>query len=74
MHMKFMPLTPDPHPVSDKRMGRKKLWGERLHLLLAKGTKLRIKEALKEGETTLDLIREAIKRELERRGTEKPTE
>lgn len=72
MHTKFTSLTPAAVPASDRRMGRKKLWTERLHLPLAEGMKERIRGALHEGEVTVDLIREAIERELERREREKP--
>jgi metal-responsive CopG/Arc/MetJ family transcriptional regulator len=48
-------------------MGRKKLWTTRLTLPLAEETVERLDAALKEGEARLDLIREAIERELKRR-------
>ncbi len=48
-------------------MGRKKLWTERLTLPLASETVEAMDAALTEGETRLDLIREAIERELKRR-------
>jgi hypothetical protein len=48
-------------------MGRKKLWDERILLPLAAETLEQIDGALAETETRLDLIREAIKRELKRR-------
>jgi len=48
-------------------MGRKKLWPERLTLPLTSETVAEMDSALKEGETRLDLIREAIDRELQRR-------
>jgi hypothetical protein len=48
-------------------MGRKKLWTERLTLPLAVETVVRLDAALLDGETRLDLIREAIERELKRR-------
>ncbi|CAH1665482.1 hypothetical protein CHELA20_52248 [Hyphomicrobiales bacterium] len=50
-----------------RRMGRKKLWAERVHVTLAEGVKDRIKAALEPGEDSLDLIRDAIERELRRR-------
>lgn len=49
------------------RVGRKKLWTERLTLPLAKETVERLDAALRENEVRLDLIREAIERELKRR-------
>ena len=49
------------------RVGRKKLWTERLTLPLNKETVERMDAALGEGEVRLDLIREAIERELKRR-------
>lgn len=48
-------------------MGRKKLWDERILLPLASETLGRVDDALKDGETRLDLIRVAIERELKRR-------
>jgi hypothetical protein len=48
-------------------MGRKKLWDQRILLPLASETVERIDAALAEGEARLDLIREAIERELKRR-------
>ncbi len=48
-------------------VGRPKLWAERLHVTLPEGAKARIAAALREGEDMLDLIREAIERELKRR-------
>jgi hypothetical protein len=48
-------------------MGRKKLWDERILLPLAAETVKRMDAALREGETRLDLVREAIEKELKRR-------
>lgn len=48
-------------------MGRKKLWDERILLPLASETLQKIDAALADGEARLDLIREAIDRELKRR-------
>lgn len=48
-------------------MGRKKLWTERLTLPLNKETVERMDAALADGEARLDLVREAIERELRRR-------
>lgn len=50
-----------------KSMGRKKLWDERILLPLAAETLKRVDAALHGDETRLDLIREAIDRELKRR-------
>ena len=50
-----------------KIMGRKKLWTTRLTLPLAAETVERLDAALRDGEARLDLIREAIERELKRR-------
>ncbi|WP_150132697.1 hypothetical protein [Neorhizobium sp. SOG26] len=49
------------------RMGRKKEWTEQLRLPLAAGTTARIDSVLEEGEPRLDMIREAIEREIKRR-------
>jgi len=48
-------------------MGRKKLWTERLTLPLNEEQVSRMDAALRDGEARLDLIREAIERELKRR-------
>ena len=48
-------------------MGRKKLWNERILLPLTSETLSKIDAALADGEARLDLIREAIERELKRR-------
>lgn len=48
-------------------MGRKKLYPERLTLPLTTETLERLDTLLHEGEVRLDLIREAIDRELKRR-------
>ena len=48
-------------------MGRRKLWTENINLTLPEGAKARMDAALKEGEDRLDLIRQAIERELDRR-------
>lgn len=48
-------------------MGRKKLWDERILLPLTSETLEQIDASLTEGEARLDLIREAIDRELRRR-------
>jgi hypothetical protein len=48
-------------------MGRKKLWTERLTLPLDAATVERMDAALQDQEARLDLIREAIERELKRR-------
>lgn len=48
-------------------MGRKKLWPERLTLPLATETVTEMDSVLFDGETRLDLIRDAIERELKRR-------
>lgn len=48
-------------------MGRKKLWDTRILLPLAAETLERIDAALDDGQSRLDLIRQAIERELKRR-------
>lgn len=48
-------------------MGRKKLWDERILLPLKTEQIERIDGLLEEGEARLDLIRQAIERELKRR-------
>lgn len=48
-------------------VGRTKLWHENINLTLPKGAKDRMDAALAEGEDRLDMIRDAIERELKRR-------
>jgi len=48
-------------------MGRKKLWDERLLVPLTKETVGRLDAARQDDEDRLDVIREAIERELNRR-------
>lgn len=57
--------------ANPRRMGRKKLWAENVNLTLPLGAKARMDAALRDGEDRLDLIREAIERELKRRDREK---
>lgn len=52
-----------------RRVGRKKEWTEQLRLPLAEGTTARIDSVLIEGEPRLDMIREAIEKEILRRRT-----
>ena len=49
------------------RVGRKKEWPEEIRLSLAGGTLDRIAAVLKPEEYRLDMIREAIEREIKRR-------
>lgn len=53
--------------VRKSDMGRKKLWTERLTVPLNEEQVSRMDAALQDGEARLDLIREAIERELKRR-------
>lgn len=48
-------------------MGRKKEWAEQIRLPLAEGTLTRINAVLATDEPRLDMIREAIEREIKRR-------
>lgn len=48
-------------------MGRKKLWAENINLTLPEGAKAKMDSLLNPGEDRLDLIREAIEREIKRR-------
>ncbi len=58
--------------VIPPRVGRKKEFPERITLPMSEGTTARIDAAVREGEVRLDVIREAIDRELKRREREKP--
>lgn len=51
------------------RVGRKKEWPEEIRLSLAGGTLDRIANVLEPGEFRLDMIRDAIDREITRRAT-----
>lgn len=73
MHTKRCDLTQIHAHAIPRRMGRKKLWDERLHLTLPAGAKARIDASLRDGEDRLDLIREAIDRELKRREKKPPS-
>lgn len=53
--------------IRKKIMGRKKLWTERLTLPLTEEMVAEMDAVLGETETRLDMIREAIERELRRR-------
>ena len=72
MYTKRYALTKIHVHATPRRMGRKKLWAENVNLTLPEGAKARMDAALREGEDRLDLIREAIDRELKRREAEKP--
>ncbi|AZO48087.1 hypothetical protein [Mesorhizobium sp. M4B.F.Ca.ET.058.02.1.1] len=50
-----------------RRVGRKKEWTEQLRLPLAEGMTARIDAVLAKDEPRLDMIREAIEREIKRR-------
>ncbi|MCW7544903.1 hypothetical protein N7I30_13935 [Aurantimonas litoralis] len=54
------------------RVGRKMQYPERITLPLAEGTTARIDAVCADGEPRLDVIREAIERELKRRERQKP--
>lgn len=56
--------------ATPRRMGRTKLWHENINLTLPKGAKARMDAALRDGEDRLDLIRDAIEKELQRRERE----
>jgi hypothetical protein len=53
--------------VVKRSVGRKKQWTERIQLPLAEGTLARIDALLRDDEVRLDMIREAIEREIKRR-------
>jgi hypothetical protein len=57
-----------------RNVGRKKQWAENVNLTLPEGAKARMDAALVGAEDRLDLIREAIERELKRRERAKPKE
>jgi len=52
---------------TENDVGRKKVWNERVLLSLKTETLDRVDAALRDDETRLDLIREAVERELKRR-------
>jgi hypothetical protein len=54
--------------VTPASVGRPKLWSENMQARFPDGTFARIAAALKEGEDRTDFIREAVERELDRRG------
>jgi hypothetical protein len=58
--------------ASSARVGRKKEYPDRITLPLADGVLARIDAVLSEAEPRLDMIREAIEREIKRRERLKP--
>jgi hypothetical protein len=59
-------MTPAPESATAPRMGRKRLWHERIGAKFATGTLARIARVLEKGETRLDFVRRAVERELKR--------
>jgi hypothetical protein len=72
MYAKRCALTEIHVHASSPRVGRKKLWHENINLTLPEGAKARMDAVLVEGEDRLDMIREAIDREIKRRQRAKP--
>lgn len=66
-------LTESLISATPSRMGRKKQWDARVNVTLTKALKDKIALALGPNEVALDLIREAIDRELKRRERPKAT-
>lgn len=62
-----MLLSTTVYTKSEKKLGRTKLFDEQLRVPLALGTTARIDAVLADGEPRLDMIREAIEREIKRR-------
>jgi hypothetical protein len=62
-----MELTMHLELATTRRVGRKKEWPEEIRLSLAGGTLDRIAGVLEPEEYRLDMIREAIEREIKRR-------
>lgn len=60
-------MTTQACECTDPRMGRTKLYAERIQLPLVAGTLERIDSLLGDGEYRLDLIRTAIETEIEKR-------
>lgn len=48
-------------------MGRKKMWGEDMQARFPEGTFDLIQELLQDGEDRTDFVREAVRREIDRR-------
>lgn len=67
---KWRELTMHLELATTRRVGRKKEWPEEIRLSLAGGTLDRIASVLKPDEFRLDMIREAIEREIKRRKRE----
>lgn len=59
--------------ASTPRVGRKKEYPDRITLPLAEGVLARVDAVLSETEPRLDMIREAIEREIKRRERAKPS-
>jgi hypothetical protein len=60
------------HEKSKNKLGRPKLFEEQLRIPLPLGTIARIDAVLADGEPRLDMLREAIEREIKRRQRTKP--
>lgn len=58
--------------ASTPRVGRKKEYPDRITLPLAEGVLAKVDSVLADGEPRLDMIREAIDREIKRRQRAKP--
>ncbi len=58
-------------PICDtgRRMGRKMLWPDKIVAPLPRGSLKRMESVLADGEDKTDLLREAVERELQRRGS-----
>ena len=67
VHVMAAALTLNHVPDMPSHVGRKKEWTEQLRLPLAEGTMARIDAVLADQEPRVDMIREAIEREIRRR-------
>jgi hypothetical protein len=62
-----MPITPQRTPAATSTQPTAK-WAEEMRARFPRGTFEQITKALKKGEHRTDFVREAVERELERRG------
>ena len=59
--------------TSARRMGRPRLWRERMGVKFAHGTFARIKAVLREDENKMSFVRDLVMREIKRREADQPT-
>ena len=67
-----MTLTLTLELFTSRRMGRPRLWHERMGVKFAHGTFARINAVLREGENKMSFVRDLVMREIKRREADLP--